>query len=543
MTPNSHTAPPPTIEDAARCYGARDFAGAERIARAIVAADPHHFDALHLLGVLCLNDHRLADAAGFLRRAAVERPDDAQLHYHFGNTWLTLKLFDAAEAAFREALRLNPNHHDAHGNLGNALAGAGRHRQAVECFRQVLSLQPNVAPNLYNLARSLAALGHYDEAVTQFRAALAYAGNAPPDRLADVVAGLCHALIDQERYPEALVACRDVPPQLYGHPVVEWNESLTRLMLGEYRTGWRLYESRFRVPEHDPPRPGAQVLDLAAVAGKRVLVFGEQGRGDAIQFARYLPLLAARGAQVIAEVYPELQALFATIEGVTQVVGPDDATPPHDLLTPLLSLPLAFGTEVVSIPAAMSYLSPSADRVEDWAARLGPHRRPRVGLCWWGAQHIPKRSIPATLLTPLLARQDLEFHAVQKDIMPSDADWLERHPDVQVHAAALRDLADTAALLARMDLVISIDTAVAHLAGAIGRPVWILLPSSPDWRWFPDREDSPWYPTARLFRQRRRGDWAEVVQRVAAALAALSLPPDPPLQPLPLSLRDEDASA
>ena len=517
MSPPS--ALPPTIDDAARRYAAGDGPAAERCARAIVAANPGHFDALHLLGVLCLNDARLADAVAWLRRADRLRPDVAQVHYHRGNALLGLKLFGAAEAAFRQALRLHPAHHDALSNLGNALAGAGRHRAAIDCFHQALALRPDATPTLYNLARSLAALERYDAAVVQFRAALADGADTPPDRLADLCAGLCRAFIDQERYADALAACRDIPPALSGHPVIAWNESLTRLMLADYRTGWRLYERRFEVPEHDPPRPGAQVLDLATVAGQRVLVFGEQGRGDTIQFARYLPLLAQRGAVVTAEVYPDLRALFAGIDGVSQVIEPGDPVPAHDLLTPLLSLPLAFGTEPESIPARVPYLRPPADRLAEWATRLGPRAQKRIGLCWWGAQHIPKRSILPALLVPLLQQAGAEFHAVQQEITPSDADWLARHPAVRVHAPALRDFSATAALLLQMDLVISIDTAVAHLAGALGVPVWILLPFSPDWRWFVGRTDSPWYPSARLFRQSRAGDWAGVMRHVAAALA------------------------
>lgn len=523
------------IRAAAEHYAARDYPAAARCARTTIASDPRHFDALHLLGVLCLNDNRLADALGYLRRAERERPDMAQLHYHLGNTLLGLKLFDAAKGAFRHTLRLQPNHYDAWNNLGNALAGAGQHASAIECFRHTLTLRANAAPTLYNLARSLAALERFDEAAEQFRAALACAGDAPVERQADIWAALCHICIDQRLYQAALEACHDPPPALSGHPIIQWNESLTRLMLGDYASGWRLYESRFLVPEHDPPRPGAQVLDLASVAGKRVLVFAEQGRGDAIQFARYLTLLAARDAQVTVEVYPDLRPLFAMIDGITTVIDPNDPVPAHDLLTPLLSLPLAFDTELDSIPATVPYLSAPAARLQSWAPRLGPRTRRRIALTWWGAQHIPKRSIPAYLLSPLLDA-DAEFHAVQKDITPSDADWLARHPEVRVHAPALRDFADTAALLAQMDLVITIDTAVAHLAGALGRPVWILLPFSPDWRWLVDCEDSPWYPTARLFRQARAGDWAEVLERVASSLTMLDVP-----APLPIANKDSPA--
>lgn len=508
------------MEDAARCYGARDYDAAEAIAQAIVAADPRHFDALHLLGVLCINAKRTADAAAYLRRALAVRPDDAQAQYHLGNVLLELQLYQAAEAAFETALRLAPGQYDATNNLGNALAGAGRHGEAVARFREALLIRPHAAPTLYNLGQSLAALGQYDEAVVQYRAALAYAGDAPPDRLAGVVAGLCRAFVDQERYAEALAACRDVPPHLFGHPVVEWNESLTRLVLGDYRAGWRLYESRFLVPEHDPPRPGAQVLDLGAVAGRRVLVFGEQGRGDLIQFARYLPMLAACGAEVMVEVYADLHRLFAGIEGVAQVVESEAPEPAHDLSTPLLSLPLAFRTELDSVPAAVPYLAPPPDLAQAWAARLGASGLPRIGLTWRGSTHSASRtSFPASALSPLLGVDGVEFHAVQTPLTASDEDWLARNPQVQVHAAELHDFADTAALLMQMDLVISVDTSVAHLAGALGRPLWILLPISPDWRWMAQREDSPWYPTARLFRQQRRGDWTELVQRVATALA------------------------
>jgi hypothetical protein len=335
-----------------------------------------------------------------------------------------------------------------------------------------------------------------------------------------MVAALCHVFVEQERYEDALAVFACAPPGLAGNPVLAWNESLTRLMLGDYAQGWRLYERRFEVLAHDPPRPAAQVLDPAAVAGRRVLLFGEQGRGDVIQFARYLPMLAARGATVLVEAYSDLLPLLGEVPGVAAVAEPGGPVPPHDLLTPLLSLPLAFGTELDSIPAAVPYLRPPEARLAAWSARLGPRVRPRVGLCWWGFQHIPKRSIPGFMLAPLLGCEDLEFHAVQKDITPSDADWLARHPSVRVHAAALRDFADTAALLQQMDLVISIDTAVAHLAGALGRPVWIMLPFSPDWRWLRGREDSPWYPSARLFRQGRSEVWPDVVQRVAAALQA-----------------------
>lgn len=516
----------PGIEEAGRLYGARDFAGAEWLCLAIVGREPRHFDALHLLGVLCLEQRRLADAISYLRRAEAERPREPQLHYHLGTTYLALKMHDQAETEFRRTLTARPDHFDALNNLGNALAGAERHQHAIRCFQQALTLRPDAPQPLYNLGRSLASIGRFEEAADTFRSALARRDGAPPERLADVCAALCDALIEQARYEEALEACRGVP-EIAGNPVVEWNESLTLLAMGEFTEGWRKYESRFLVPAHDPPWPEATVLDLDKVAGKRVLVMPEQGRGDMIQMVRYLPLLAARGVHVSLEMYDDLTVLLASVDGVENVVGPLDDRPDHDVVTRLLSLPLSFRTELATIPCGVPYLRAPADRTADWQERLGPRTAPRIGLMWHGAQHIPKRSVPIATLAPLLRQAGMEFHALQKEIPPADRAWLEHDAGVLYHDADLADFADTAALITHMDLVISIDTSVAHLAGALGVPVWIMLPFSPDWRWLREREDSPWYPTARLFRQTQSGDWTDVVQRVAEALAAWPNPPPP----------------
>ncbi len=508
------------IEAAARHYRARDHAAAALACDEILERQRWHFDALHLRGVLHLEEQRPEEALDYLRRAEKERPDEPQLQFHIGNTLLTLKLYDDAAVAFRRSLALRPGDVDTLNNLGNALSGGLRHVEAIACFRQALAIRPDAPPALYNLGRALLALDRLEEAAENFRAALASAGpDIEASRLIDLYNSLCEVLIRQCRYDEALAVCRGVPVSIADAPAIRWNESLTLLMLGDYAGGWRNYECRFLVPEHDPPREGAATLDLSQVAGQRVLVFPEQGRGDMIQFARYLPLLAARGAHVLVEMYADLKPLFETIEGVAQVVTPDAAMPEHDKLTPLLSLPLAFGTSVENIPALVPYLRAPEPRVAGWAALLGPRTRPRIGIAWWGSQHIARRSMAIATLAPVLLLPGLEFHALQKEFSPLDQDWLVAHSLVADHRAALEDFADTTALIAHMDLVVSIDTSVAHLAGALGVPVWIMLPFSPDWRWLRDREDSPWYPTARLFRQTRRGGWDDVVRHVAEALS------------------------
>jgi tetratricopeptide (TPR) repeat protein len=304
------------IELAARHYRARDYAAAAVACDAILLRQPRHFDALHLRGVVHLEQQRPEEALEYLRRAEKEQPDQAQLQFHIGNALLALQRWDEAETAFRRSLALRPGDVDALNNLGNALSGALRHAEAMDCFRQALAVLPNAPPSLYNLGRALVALDRLEEAVEQFRAAFAFAGaDIDASRLIDLHNNLSEAFIRLSRYDEALAVCRGAPASIADAPRIQWNASLTLLMLGDYAEGWRKYECRFLVPEHDPPREGAAVLDLNHVAGQRVLVFPEQGRGDMIQFARYLPLLAARGAHVEVEMYADLKPLFDTIEG------------------------------------------------------------------------------------------------------------------------------------------------------------------------------------------------------------------------------------
>ena len=514
------------MEAAAQYYYARDYDEAQRCCLELIERDSQHFDALHLLGVICLHSKQLPDAVAYLTRAATIRQDDAHVHYHRGTALLQLRLYEQAEDALRRAVELRPDD-DGYGvNLGNAIAGQGRHEEALACFQRVLSKQPDNAPALYNIGRSLVSLGRPNEAISIFRTALSYASSsAELDRLADIYASLGGALVELRRYDEALATFRamaGVRPQ-----AAQWNESLALLLLGEYDEGWRKYEGRWGIFDHDPPRADACILNLAEVAGKRILLTSEQGRGDMIQFARYAPLLARLGAHVTLECYVELKPLMTTLDGIDAVIAGDEPEPPYDLVTPLLSLPLAFGTRVSTIPADVPYLHVHDDRLAAWRQRLGQRRSPRIGIAWSGAvesRHDDSRPIPLARLAPLLQLPGFEFHSIQKDVRSSDLSWLVQNPIFTHHGDALHDFADAAALVSLMDLVISIDTAGAHLTGALGKPVWIMLAFSADWRWFLDRDDSPWYPTARLFRQRQPGDWEGVIATIISALRQLPAP-------------------
>ncbi|HLY88585.1 MAG TPA: tetratricopeptide repeat-containing glycosyltransferase family protein [Acetobacteraceae bacterium] len=507
------------MDAAASYYAAHDYDEAERCCGELIAQDPRHFDALHLLGVVHLDRGRPTDAADCLKRAVAEREHDAQVNYHLGTALLGDGKFADAEAALRKSLLVRPDDVGALNNLGNALIGQERYPEALVCFERVLRQEAAHLPARYNAARTLAALDRMDEAIAGFQSVLADApSDTRPDRLADIYSELGQALAQARRFEEAIVVCRALAAIKPG--VAAWHESLILLLRGDFAEGWRKYESRWDVPEHDRPREDAQVPALTEMAGKHVLLVPEQGHGDLIQFSRYVPLLAAHGAQVSVQTYAELQALILTLDGVGAVVNPDEAEPASDIVTPLLSLPLVFGTDLASVPNRVPYLRAPADRLRVWRERLGKHTRRRIGLAWWGTQHIPKRSVPFAALQPILAAGDTEFHSLQKEPAGDDASLIDHH-------AELQDFADTAALISLLDVVITIDTAVAHLAGALGKPVWIMLHHNADWRWLLERDDSPWYPTARLFRQKQAGDWAGVVAEVVRALGSVRRPRAP----------------
>jgi tetratricopeptide (TPR) repeat protein len=305
-----------------------------------------------------------------------------------------------------------------------------------------------------------------------------------------------------------------------------WNKAIAHLSRGEFSEGWRLYEARWKVKslkltQHYASRPAWRGDE--SVQGKVVLLHAEQGYGDAIQFCRYAPLVAARGARVILGVPSALKALMTSLDGVEDVVA-QGAPPKFDHHCPLLSLPLVFGTELDSIPAPKTYLRAHSSARARWTARLGPRAAPRVGFAWSGrATHTNdlNRSITLEALLPL-TRCGLEFVSLQKEIRAVDAPVLTLTPTIRRLGEELTDFADAAALVSELDLVISVDTSIAHLAGALGKPVWILLPFVADWRWLQEREDSPWYPSARLFRQSVARDWTDVIERVASELTALT---------------------
>lgn len=310
------------------------------------------------------------------------------------------------------------------------------------------------------------------------------------------------------------------------NPEANFNEGLTRLCLGDFRNGWQKYEYRWERAEFAKERPAyprPMWRGEKEIAGKTILLVAEQGLGDAIQFARYAPMVAALGARVWLGVRPSLTALMATVPGVSQVFGGGETLPDFDLYCPLLSLPLAFETELATIPSAVPYIRPLEDRMAKWRERLPQNGRLRVGICWAGTGAHPnnrRRSIAMERFATILSVPGIDFVSLQKDVGEAAAALSERGVDQL--GQEFSDFADTAAVVAMLDLVISVDTSVAHLAGAMAKAVALLVPFSPDFRWMLDRTDTPWYPTMRLFRQSAIDDWEGPLQRLHRELTGLA---------------------
>jgi hypothetical protein len=421
-----------------------------------------------------------------------------------------------AERGYLAVLKLQPRHVGALENLGVLRLLQKRNEDACALISKALELNPRSADARYNCGLALHALGRYAEALESYDRALALRADH-----VGTLTNRANTLLSLGRYPEAIASCERALAIKPDHPNAHLNESMARLVTGDFQGGWPKYEWRL---QRKRPFPQPPWLGEAPLAGRTILLYAEQGLGDTIQFLRYVPLVAERGARVVLRVQAELEPLVAGFPGVSTLVPARDPVPPFDLNCPLPSLPLAFRTGLATMPAGVPYLHAPRDRVASWAARMGGGGL-RVGLAWSGNPghaNDRHRSIAFDRLSALLERPDVQFISLQKDVRREDAPGVAGATRLLRLGGDFTDFADAAAVVSQLDLVITVDTSVAHLAGAMGKPVWILLPFAPDWRWLLEREDSPWYPTARLFRQHRPDDWDEAIARVGRELDALA---------------------
>jgi tetratricopeptide (TPR) repeat protein len=476
------------LQTAADHQRAGRLAEAEPILRRVLKSHPRNTDALYLLGLLTQGTNRFAASVDFFRRAVHENPRSAKYLVNLGLSLGGMGLGRTHEAteALRAAVAIDPDIPAAWSNLGNEFRNDRKYEEAIDAYRRALRLKPDFADAHLNLGASL------QETEPTLRPAI-------------------------EAYEKAISFQPDFA-------TAHWNLGFALLLSGDYPRGLAEYEWRLKVrsivePRHFPvPR-----WDGGDLTGKRILIHSEQGLGDTIHISRYIPMLAQRGGLVILECPMLLMNLLRDLPGLAQIVAPGEPLPAFDLHCPIMSLPLMFNTTLSTIPWTGPYLHTDPKLAEQWSQRLPPDPdRPRIGLAWAGRPENKvdhKRSMRLDQFVPLSAIKNARFFSLQKGPAAGQA---RRPPDGMElidYTNDLHDFADTAAMAANLDLILTVDTSVAHLAGALGRPAWVLLPRSPDWRWMLDREDSPWYPTLRLFRQKTRGDWNEVMERVKGELA------------------------
>ncbi len=478
--------------------------------------EPASAEAQNHLGIALAMKGRLDEAIVSFNRAIQLNEGFAAAYSNLANALRGKGRTREAIAVLRRAIELNPEFTAAHNNLGIVLRDAGQLDEAIGAYRRAIEIDPNNADAQCNLGITLSDRDLLDEAIIAYRRAV----EIRPD-FAEAFNNLGTALKDNAQLEEAVGAFDRAielnPPYAAAH----WNRALTWLLLGDYRRGWAEYEWRLEVPsivgtrKFDRPR-----WDGSDPAGKTIFLHPEQGFGDMIQFVRFIPRLIERGAKVILESPPELVRIF---HGFGEVLNPGQLIPPHDVHCPLMSLAGIFGVTAESIPAPIPYLKPEPRWVAEWSRRFDSNDdRLRVGLVWGGRgthSNDRNRSMKLGQFAPLASVAKAAFYSLQKGAASAEAPAPPPGMQLTDWTKELGDFADTAALLQNLDLLITADTAVAHLAGAMGKPVWVLTPAVPDWRWMLEREDSPWYPTMRLFRQKSAGDWPDVLRRVATELA------------------------
>ncbi len=428
--------------------------------------------------------------------------------------------FARAIPLYDEAIAANPGAAEPYYKRANALKDVNRLEEAVASYNQAIERKPDYAYAFCNLGTVQHSLGLLAEAVSSLDRAIAL---EPTDAVAHYNRAL--VLQDHSRWKEAVGSydrALALNPRFSG---AQYNRALTLLFLGDFERGWPAFECRWDNAQRlaiGEARHFQEPLWLgdAPIAGRRLLIHNEAGLGDTLQFCRYAKLAAAQGATVLLQVQPPLVGLLSSLEGVSQVIPAGGTPPPFDYHCPTMSLPLAFKTTLDTVPAPRSYLHNDPAKVAQWHRRLGERARPRVGLVWSGNPNNPIDSRRTIRLAEWVAQlpAQYEYFCLQKDIRPEDRIMRDSSSLIASFDAEISDFTDNAALCECMDVVISVDTSVAHLSAALGQRTWLLLPTVPDWRWMREREDTPWYPTMKLYRQKAAGDWNEVFARIAKDL-------------------------
>jgi tetratricopeptide (TPR) repeat protein len=517
---------PSLFEQGVLCQRSGRLTDAERCFRGVLAQDRKHFGALVELGGICLLMGRAEEAISLLGKALKSRPESAAAHSRLGEALSASGRREEALRSFKRAAAREPQNPYFAFNLGLGQSALGHHREALECYERAIGLSPGFAEAHNARGSALRELQRLEEALESYERAITLAPH-----LAHAHSNRATVLDLQSRYAEALagheraIALRpDYADALFGR-------GISLLRLGRLEQGWRDYEARLSMSVARPLLGPEGRWRGEAMTG-RLLVHCEQGLGDTIQFVRYVELVKQRGIEVTLVVQRALERLISHSLPV-DVLALDEPRPPFERHCPLLSLPLIFGTTLETIPNAVPYLKAEPSKVSYWREKLGEKCKPRVGLVWSGGFRPDqpevwnvnaRRNIPLETISRLNSA-DFDFYSLQKgdpaeSELRSAKDKYWSGENFFNHVAELEDFSDTAALIENLDLVISVDTSTAHLAGALGKPVWILNRFDTCWRWLLERSDTPWYPSARLYRQATAGDWSSVIEDVRRDLSA-----------------------
>ncbi len=500
--------------------------------RRALALAPSLAEAHYNLGNILLDQKRFAAAIESFDAALAARPGFAAAHFNRGASLLDMQRFAEAESCFRQAVALAPEMTAGHYNLGFSLQKQARWTEAIDCFRRAVALDGQFANAWNNLGTSLLEAGrrqgrneNCQEAEECFRKALAC---DPASAVACNNLGKLHQ--DRREIASAIDWYREALSRQPDYALAHFNLATAQLLGGSYKEGWRAYEWRFEREDWRsiyPRRINLPRWDGRPFRGRTLWVHTEQGLGDVLQFVRYLPRVKGLGGTVVFEARDTFTRLFSGLAGVDRLAAMSPDAQPEteaDLYIPLLSLPGIFGTGIGSIPAAVPYLAADPALKRQWAERLAGEEL-RIGLVWAGSGVDPRRSLPLAWFTPLTRIAGTRWYGLQKGPAADQALAKGLPPEMALTLIGpeFEDFCDTAAAVTTLDLVISIDTSVAHLAGALARPTYLLLDYSSEWRWLMDREDSPWYPTMRLFRQQQPGDWSEPLTKIGRELETLAV--------------------
>ena len=500
------------------------FNEAKAIYEKVLAIQANHFDALQLLGALSAQTKEFSKAVNFLTKALKINPDYAEAHSNRGNALKQLKRLDEALASYDKAISIKPDYTEAYYNRGNALKQLKRLDEALASYDKAISIEPDYADAHSNRGNALHELNRLDEALASYDKAI----SIEPD-YADAHSNRGLALHDLKRLDEALASYDKAISIEPDYAEAHWNLSLCNLLGGKFKNGWQEYEWRWKSQDISKTagiRNFSQPLWLGEqlLKDKTILLYAEQGFGDAVQFCRYVPLVAQLGAKIILEVQRPLVKLLKNLEGVSQIIAKGDMLPAFDYQCPLLSLPLAFKTDLNTIPPAPKHLTSDSENFAKWQTKLGEKSKPRVGLVWSSVSSFKNdhiRSITLVELLSALPKEGFEYICLQKEIKEIDKDTLKANPQIKCFGDLLNDFSDTAELIKCLDLVISTCTSVPHLSCSLGKETWIMLSYVPDWRWLLDRDDNPWYTSAKLYRQEKIGDWNSVLEKDKSDLEKL----------------------